>query len=43
MLDEKDNARTHIKIFANDQQASDLSRQIKDTDMVHIICALSGG
>ena len=43
MIDEQDSIRQHIKIFVNTDQVSDLSHELKSGDVVHIICALSGG
>ena len=43
MLDEQDRIRQHIKIFVNTEEIHDLSWPIKAADVVHIICALSGG
>lgn len=43
MIDEQDRIREHIKIFINAEQVKDLSAGVKAEDVVHIICALSGG
>jgi molybdopterin synthase sulfur carrier subunit len=43
IIDEQDAIREHIKIFVNEEQAADLNAAVRPADMVHIICALSGG
>jgi sulfur-carrier protein len=43
MINEQDAIREHIKIFINQTQISDLNTPLQETDMVHIIAALSGG
>jgi len=43
MIDEQDHIRQHIRIFVNSQPVSELSTSLKATDVVQIICALSGG
>ena len=43
IIDEQDRVRRHIRIFVNGEQASDLSQQLKPTDEVIIVQALSGG
>lgn len=43
MIDEQDGIRQHIRIFVEREPVSDLSRQLKGNELVHIICALSGG
>jgi molybdopterin synthase sulfur carrier subunit len=43
MIDEQGRIRQHIRIFVNTQSVSDLSRRIASGDIVHLICALSGG
>lgn len=43
MIDEQDRIRQHIKLFVNREQVHDLSVELKRSDVVHIICALSGG
>lgn len=43
MIDEQDRIREHIKIFVNTDQVKELSEPVKADDVVHIICALSGG
>ena len=43
MIDEQDRIRQHIRIFINTESVGDLSRNVRDIDVVHLICALSGG
>ena len=43
MIDEQDRPRPHIRLFVNTDEARDLSRAVRDGDVVHLICALSGG
>ncbi len=43
MIDEQDRIRQHIRLFVNTQAASELSAPVRAGDVVHLICALSGG
>lgn len=43
MIDEQDAIRQHIKLFVNTDEVKTLKVELKDSDVVHIICALSGG
>ncbi len=43
MIDEQDGIRQHIKLFVNKQEAFDLKAEVSEQDVVHIICALTGG
>jgi molybdopterin converting factor small subunit len=43
MIDEQDGIRQHIRIFVERNQVTDLSMPLKGNELVHIICALSGG
>jgi molybdopterin converting factor small subunit len=43
MIDEQDGIRRHIKLFAGEEKAADLTARLSDVREVHIICALSGG
>ena len=43
IITEQDTIRQHIRIFVNEEQASDLSVALQPDDQIHIICALSGG
>lgn len=43
MIDEQDRIRPHIRIFINTQEAPALKAPLAAGDVVHLICALSGG
>ena len=43
IIDEQGGIREHIKIFVNEEQAQALAVAIRPADVIHIICALSGG
>jgi molybdopterin synthase sulfur carrier subunit len=43
MIDEQGRIRQHIRIFVNAEGVSDLSTKVSERDVVHLICALSGG
>ena len=43
IIDEQQGIRPHIKIFVNEDQARDLAGAVGPTDVIYIICALSGG
>jgi sulfur-carrier protein len=43
VINEQDRVREHIKIFVNQEIASDLSFQLRSGDSVRISMALSGG
>ena len=43
IIDEQGGIREHIKIFVNEDQARSLTAHATDSDVIHIICALSGG
>jgi hypothetical protein len=43
IIDEQDGIREHIKIFVNEEQVRNLSAPVAPQDVVHIVCALSGG
>lgn len=43
IVDEQDGIRQHIKVFVNEEQVKNLSVPLNSTDVLHIICALSGG
>ncbi len=43
IITEQDTIRPHIKLFVNEQQATDLHVPLQANDHIHIICALSGG
>jgi len=43
MIDEQGRIRQHIRIFVNAAGVSDFSTGVANGDVVHLICALSGG
>ena len=43
MIDEQGRIRQHVRIFVNTEGVDDLSRSVAASDVVHLICALSGG
>ena len=43
IIDEQGSIREHIKIFINEKQARSLGAPLQPGDMIHIVCALSGG
>jgi molybdopterin converting factor small subunit len=43
MIDEQGRIRQHIRIFVNTTGVEDLSAPVAARDVVHLICALSGG
>jgi sulfur-carrier protein len=43
MIDEQNRIRQHIRIFVNTDGVSDLGSPVASGDVVHLICALSGG
>lgn len=43
MIDEQGRIRQHIRIFVNTQEVKQLSTSVSQDDVVHLICALSGG
>ena len=43
IVDEQDGIRPHIRIFVNTSLVRDLSAAARPDDVLHIICALSGG
>lgn len=43
MIDEQGGIRRHIKLFVNAEPATDLNLELKPSDEVQIICAISGG
>lgn len=43
MIDEQGRIRRYIRIFVNTDGVSDLSAKVSERDVVHLICALSGG
>ena len=43
MVDEQDAIRPHIRVFVNGEQAWDLETELRPSDEVQILQALSGG
>ena len=43
IIDEQDGIREHIKIFVNEDQVQNINALAAKSDVLHIICALSGG
>ena len=43
IINEHDAIRRHIKVFINEEPAGSLAEKVRDSDTLHIICALSGG
>jgi sulfur-carrier protein len=43
MVDEQGRIRQHIRIFVNTAGITDFSAGVANDDVVHLICALSGG
>jgi molybdopterin converting factor small subunit len=42
-IDEQQRIRPHMRIFVNQDLACQLDHRLRDTDQVHVLCALSGG
>ncbi|MBX7152149.1 MoaD/ThiS family protein [bacterium] len=43
VINEQDRIREHIKFFVNEKSVSDIQVQLGKNDVIHIVCALSGG
>ena len=43
MVNEQDGIRKHIRIYVNQNPIKNLSVSVGPQDVIHIICALSGG
>jgi sulfur-carrier protein len=43
MVDEQSRIRPHIRLYVNTREARGLSESVSGGDIVHVICALSGG
>ncbi len=43
MINEQGGIREHIQIFVNQEPAKNLAIPLKADDVIHIICALTGG
>ena len=43
MIDEQNRIREHIRLAINTEMVGDLQRAVRPGDVVHLLCALSGG
>jgi len=43
MIDEQDGIRPHIRLFIDTHEVRDLHAQVGANQVLHLICALSGG
>jgi molybdopterin converting factor small subunit len=43
MIDEQERVRPHMRVFVNGVQIFDLARELRSTDEIQIVQALSGG
>lgn len=43
MVDEQSRIRRHIRMYVNTDEVTTLSQPVASRDVVHVICALSGG
>jgi len=43
MIDEQSRIRPHIRLYVNTAEVTGLSQPVSPRDVVHVICALSGG
>jgi len=43
MVDEQSRIRPHIRLYVNTTEVTVLSQPVRSGDVVHVICALSGG
>jgi len=43
IIDEQEQIRTHIKVFVEQAQETNLQRKLNSNQVVQIICSLSGG
>jgi sulfur-carrier protein len=43
MIDEQGRIRQHMRLFVNTREARELTLPVQSSDVVHLICALSGG
>lgn len=43
MIDEQERIRQHIRLYVNTLEAKELGAPVRSGDVVHLICALSGG
>jgi molybdopterin converting factor small subunit len=43
MIDEQDGIRPHIRLFVDSNEVRDLGARVGTNQVLHLICALSGG
>lgn len=43
MVDEQSRIRRHIRLYVNTEEVTALAQAVRSGDVVHVICALSGG
>lgn len=43
MVDEQSRIRRHIRLYVNTAEVTALAQAVRPGDVVHVICALSGG
>ena len=43
MVDEQSRIRQHIRLYVNTAEVKELAQPVAARDVVHVICALSGG
>ena len=43
MIDEQDRIRPHVRVFVNGEQEFALERTLRESDVVQVVQALSGG
>ena len=43
VVDEQSRIRRHIRLYVNTAEVTTLTQPVKTGDIVHLICALSGG
>ena len=43
MIDEQDGIRPHIRLYAGSRQVRDIAEPMGNENVLHLICALSGG
>jgi len=43
MVDEQSRIRRHIRMYVNSDEVTTLAQPVASRDVVHVICALSGG
>jgi len=43
MIDEQDSIRPHIRVYAGTREIHDITERMDGENVLHLICALSGG